>query len=83
MDIVTYSDARARLKEIMDRTIADEEEIVITRKNSESVVMVSLETWSAIQETLYLLSTPNNARELRDSIAQLDAGQGTGRELIE
>lgn len=83
MDITTYSHARANLKSVMDRAIHDEEEVVITRKNSESVVMVSLETWNAIQETLYLLSTPNNARALRASIEQLDAGQGTPRELIE
>ena len=45
--------------------------------------MVSLETWSSIQETMHLLSTPNNATRLRASIAQLDAGNGEERDIIE
>lgn len=81
MDVMTYSDARAQLKGVMDRAINDKQEIVVTRKNGESVVVVSLETWNAVNETLHLLSTPNNASRLRASIAQLDAGAGKKREL--
>ncbi|WP_298938423.1 type II toxin-antitoxin system prevent-host-death family antitoxin [uncultured Ruegeria sp.] len=83
MDVLTYTDARKELKGVMDRVINDAEEIVVTRKNRESVVMVSLETWNSIQETMHLLSTPNNANRLRASIAQLDAGKGEERDLIE
>lgn len=82
MDVMTYSDARAHLKDVMDRAINDRQEVVVTRKKGESVVVVSLETWNSINETLYLLSTPNNAARLRSSIAQLDAGKGEERELI-
>lgn len=82
MDVMTYSDARAQLKDVMDRAINDKQEIVVTRKKGESVVVVSLETWNAVNETLHLLSTPNNAARLRSSIAQLDAGKGGERELI-
>lgn len=83
MDVLTYTDARKELKGVMDRVIRDSEEIVVTRKNRESVVMVSLDTWNSIQETMHLLSTPNNASRLRASIAQLDAGTGEERDLIE
>ncbi len=61
---------------------ADKQEVVVTRKNGESVVVVSLETWNAVNETLHLLSTPHNAARLRTSIAQLEAGKGEERELI-
>ncbi|NKX46415.1 type II toxin-antitoxin system Phd/YefM family antitoxin [Roseicyclus persicicus] len=81
MDVMTYSDARAQLKRVMDRAIDDREEIVVTRRNGEAVVVVSLESWSAITETLHLLSTPNNAGRLRDAVAELDAGQGTEHDL--
>lgn len=74
MDVMTYSDARANLKSVMDRVVEDNVETVIARRRGESVVMVSLEYWNSIQETLYLLSTPNNARALRESIDQLEAG---------
>ena len=83
MDVLTYTDARKELKSVMDRVIRDAEEIVVTRKNRESVVMVSLDTWNSIQETMHLLSTPTNASRLRASIAQLDAGTGEERDLIE
>jgi prevent-host-death family protein len=58
MDVITYSDARAQLKAVMDRAINDREEVIVTRKRGESVVVVSLDTWNAITETLYLQSSP-------------------------
>ena len=83
MDVMTYTDARANLKKVMDRVIDDQEEIVVARRKGESVVVVSLENWNAVQETLHLLSTPANAAALRASIADLDAGKGSERDLIE
>ena len=83
MDVMTYSDARAQLKGVMDRAIHDKQEVIVTRKKGESVVIVSLETWNAVNETLHLLSTPNNAARLRASIAQLDGGAGQERILPE
>lgn len=83
MDVMTYSDARAQLKGVMDRAIHDKQEVVVTRKKGESVVIISLETWNAVNETLHLLSTPKNASRLRASIAQLDAETGEEHELTE
>jgi len=82
MQVVTYTDARANLKDVMEQVVEDHEEVVVTRKNGKPVVMVSLDAWNAIQETMHLLSTPANARALRESIAQLDAGKGVERDLI-
>ena len=83
MDVMTYSDARAQLKDVMDRAINDKQEIVVTRRKGEAVVIVSLDAWSAINETLHLLSSPRNAARLRSAVAQLDAGKGRERELPE
>lgn len=83
MDVLSYSDTRANLKEVMDRVVDDRTPIVITRQKAEAVVMVSLADWNAMEETLYLLSSPTNAKRLREAIAELDAGGGTERELIE
>lgn len=82
MDVLTFSDARANLKSVMDRVTGDREEVVVARRKGGSVVVVSLETWNAVTETLHLLSTPENAAALRRSIAELDAGRGTERDLI-
>ena len=83
MDVLSYSDTRANLKEVMARVVDDRAPVVITRQKAESVVMVSLSDWHAMEETLHLLSSPTNAQRLRDSIGQLDAGQGQERALIE
>ena len=83
MDVITYSDARARLKDVMDRVVEDRSHVVVTRQKAESVVLVSLSEWNAIADTLHLLSSPANARRLRESIAQLDADGGVERSLVE
>ena len=75
MDVVTYSDARANLKAIMDRTVEDRTQVLVTRRKGEPVVVVSLSEWNAMAETMHLLSTPANATRLHGSIRQLRAGQ--------
>jgi antitoxin YefM len=82
MEVLTYSDARKNLKSVMDKVVADHSEAIITRRNGEAVVMVSLSEWNSIRETEYLLSTPQNAKRLREGIEQLNAGKGLVRELI-
>ena len=56
MDVVTYSEARANLKDVMDRVVEDKTEVIVTRQKAEAVVMVSLAEWNSISETLHLLS---------------------------
>ncbi|MBL9067655.1 MAG: type II toxin-antitoxin system prevent-host-death family antitoxin [Sphingopyxis sp.] len=81
MDVTTYSDARANLKGLMDQVVHDRTHVVITRQKAGSVVMVSLDDWNAMEETLHLLSTSTNATRLRDAVKQLDTGEGKEREL--
>ncbi len=82
MEVLTYTDARANLKDVMDRVVADRTQIVVTRQKAEPVVMISLSDWNAMTETMHLLSTPANAARLQESMAQIDAGAGTERKLI-
>lgn len=83
MDVLSYSDTRANLKGVMDRVVEDRQPIIITRQKAEAVVMVSLADWNAMEETLHLLSSARNAARLREAIAELDAGKGVERELVE
>jgi len=81
MDAITYSSARANLASTMDRVCNDHEPLIITRNGEQSVVMLSLEDYKALEETAYLLRSPANARRLLNAMAQLSAGKGTEREL--
>lgn len=83
MDAITYSSARANLASTMDRVCSDHEPLIITRNGEKAVVMLSLEDYKALEETAYLLRSPANARRLLSSMAQLNAGKGTPRELAE
>ena len=81
MDAITYSAARATLAKTMDRVCDDHEPLIITRNGEQSVVMLSLEDYNALEETAFLLRSPANAKRLLSSVAQLTSGQGIEREL--
>ena len=81
MDAMTYSTARANLASVMNR-VCDHEPLIITRNGDQSVVMLSLEDYKALEETAYLLRTPANARRLLAAVGQLNAGQGAERALV-
>jgi antitoxin YefM len=83
MDAITYTHARNHLAETMEKVCDDHAPIIITRKNQRAVVMISLEDYQALEETAYLLRSPKNARRLLESIAELESGGGTERELME
>jgi len=83
MDAITYSTARARLADTMDRVCDEHEPIIITRNGQQAVVMMALEDYKALEETAYLLRSPRNARRLLESIADLESGKGKARNLAE
>lgn len=82
MDVLNFTETRANLKAVMDRVVDDCVPVIITRQKGKPVVMISLDAWNAMEETEYLLSSPENAKRLRRSMAQLDAGKGVERKLI-
>ncbi|WP_205203463.1 type II toxin-antitoxin system Phd/YefM family antitoxin [Azonexus hydrophilus] len=81
MDAMTYSTLRANLASTMDRVCDDHEVLIITRNGDQAVVMLSLEDYKTLEETAYLLRTPANAKRLLSAATQLNADQGTEREL--
>jgi len=83
VDAIPYTRLRANLAGEMDRVCEDHAPVIVTRKASSSVVMISLDDYEALEETSYLLRSPKNARRLLESIAELEAGHGSERELSE
>jgi antitoxin YefM len=75
IDVTTYSEARQNLKAVMDRVVEDRLPVVISRRNAEPVVMISLSEWNSWQETQYLRASDANRRTLDAAIAELDTGQ--------
>ncbi len=83
MEAITYTAARQNLAKIMEKVCRDRTPMIVTRKSSESVVIMSLEDYEALEETAYLLRSPKNTRRLIESIAQLENGKGNEKGLIE
>jgi antitoxin YefM len=83
MDAIPYSSVRKHLVETMERVCDDHEPVIITRQNSRSVVLLSLDDYNAIEETAYLLRSPANAANLRKSIQQYEQGKYKRKGLIE
>ena len=83
MDAISYTAARTNLAKTMERVCEDHSPIIITRSKAQSVVMMSLEDYEALQETAYLLRAPKNARRLLESIAELEQGGGKEGEILE
>ena len=83
MRSITYNYARNNLSETMEQVCDDHAPVIITRRNGPAVVLLSLEDYHALDETAYLMSSPANAARLKKSVAELESGGGTVRELIE
>ncbi|HEN9576631.1 type II toxin-antitoxin system Phd/YefM family antitoxin [Acinetobacter baumannii] len=83
MQILNFSQARACFKEVMEDVCRDHEPTVITRQSGNPVVVISLEDFNGMQETMYLLSSTKNSKRLLESVARIKAGQTTQRNLIE
>jgi antitoxin YefM len=83
MKVVTYSRARNALKSVLDDVVRDADVTVISRRDAEGdAVVMSLDSYNSIMETLHLTSNPANASYLARAIAQDRAGQAQERQLL-
>lgn len=75
MQAVSYSEARENLKAMIDKVVADRAPLAITRQRGEGAVLVSASEWASIEETLYLLRSPANAKRLLEAVRGFEAGE--------
>jgi len=81
MKSITYTKAREKLSDTINRICEDHDPWVITKKDDKAVVMISLEDYESLVETSYLLKSPRSARRLLESIVQLERSKGKKRKL--
>ena len=68
MDVLSATEARSKLFKLIDETAESHQPVVITGKRN-NAVLVSQEDWSAMQETMFLLSIPGMRESLREGMA--------------
>ena len=83
MKIVSFTEARNGLKAVLDGVVNDADTTVITRRDAEDAVVMSLDYYNSLMETVHLLRSPKNAEHLNRSIALYRAGQTSARELMD
>lgn len=84
MRATSLADLEKNLAAQLDRVVDDHEPVIITREAGKpAAVLMSLEDYASFEETAQLLRGPRNAERLREAIAELNAGGGVERELLE
>lgn len=81
MRVISFSEARKHLKSVLDRVNDDASATIVTRRDADDAVVMSLDYYNSLMETVYLLKSPANAAHLAQSIAQYQAGKTVVREL--
>ncbi|TAL94472.1 MAG: type II toxin-antitoxin system Phd/YefM family antitoxin [Rhodanobacter sp.] len=82
MRTVNFTDVRSNLKNVLDTVAADHTITIITRRDSEDAVIMSMSDYNSIQETLYLFGTQANAERLHAAMAEADDSLPAGARIL-
>lgn len=82
MRVINFSEARSQLKQVIDEVVNDADFTVIARRDAQDAVLMSLDTFNSLMETLHLTKTPANAKHLEKSITQYRKGQIKSKGLV-
>jgi antitoxin YefM len=83
LKVVSFSEARNNLKTVLDQVVEDADYTIISRRDSSDAVVMSLDTFNSLLETVHLLKSPANAAHLERSIAQYKQGKAVERSLFD
>jgi antitoxin YefM len=83
MIATNFSEFRTGLKGFLDSVEDNNETLIIKRKTGKGTVLISLDEYNSIMETMHLLSSKKNADRLYDSIEQMKAGKTVQPKLEE
>jgi len=83
MRVINFSDARNQFKQVIDQVVSDCDVAIISRRDAEDAVVMSLNTYNSMMETLHLLKSPTNVKHLEKSLAQYRKGQTKEKTLVD
>jgi antitoxin YefM len=83
MKAANYTEFRKELKQYLDIVEDSNETLIIKRGSGKGAVLISLEEYNSIMETLHLLSSRNNAKRLFESLEQMKDGRTVHHDLID
>ena len=83
MKVVNFSEARNHLKSVLDQVVNDADYTIISRRDADDAVVMSLDHFNGLMETVHLLKSPANAAHLSKSIKQYREGKVNQHELTD
>lgn len=83
MIAANYTEFRTDMKKFLDKVEENNETLIIKRKKWNGSVIISLNEYNSIMETVHLLSSKANADRLYESIQQMKEGKVVTKGLIE
>jgi antitoxin YefM len=83
MRVLNYTEFRNNLAESLNVVNDDGDIVIVSRSKGKNVVVMSLEEYNSIQETLYLNSSSVNRKRLEDSISEMNTGKFIKKKLKE
>jgi len=83
MMAANYSEFRTGLKRYLDEVEDNNDTLIIKRGTGKGTILISLEEYNSMTETIHLLSSRANADRLYESIRQIKEGTGMIKDLIE
>lgn len=82
MQTLPISKVKDRLNELVDAASLTHERVTITKNGSPAAVLVAVEEWEALQETLFWLSQDDNRDAVAAARKELADGEGLTEEQI-
>ena len=83
MIAANYTEFRTHLKKYLDDVENNNETLILKRGSGNGTVIISLDEYNSIMETVHLLSSKKNADRLFESIKEIKEGKGLRKKLIE
>lgn len=83
MDALSYSQVRKNFTNTMNAVCENHEPIIITRQNQSPVIIMSLDDYNALQETLYLVKSLAKAKKLCVALKDIEEKKFIEKDLIE
>jgi antitoxin YefM len=81
--VINFSEARASLKGLIDQVVEDADYTIISRRDAPDAVVMSLDSFNGLMETVHLLKSPANAAHLVESIGQYRSGRLRKGDLVD
>ncbi len=83
MDVLNFTDFRQNLAKNLDKVNDNDEIVIVSRSKGKNVVVMSLEEYNSLLETMHLIKSEPNRKRLQQAIDEMNKGEFQQHNLIE